>query len=246
MFCWQKEIHRTSPDIIHFKESHFHDLCYPEKFFQMKRSQCKDGLEIYKRFLTRMTRVSEFFKIAEVACRAHYITEEQLNVVLLGYCCIEMSLSIFTASGNWQKWHTWTHSGKTKAFFVVFKFVESAYRQNTSTYSSFLFVFYSTACSVNVYHSSIFFLLLCSSLLLLFENNHPFTRSLNAMLGKKRAVFPLCTFFLQTTSELIVLGDERTLCPPSLIPLRGADWSFRLSVLVVSSEHSASSGGRTT
>ncbi|CAF96247.1 unnamed protein product, partial [Tetraodon nigroviridis] len=37
-----------------------------EKFFQMKRSQCKDGLEIYKRFLTRMTRVSDFFKIAEV------------------------------------------------------------------------------------------------------------------------------------------------------------------------------------
>ncbi|XP_077454430.1 clathrin coat assembly protein AP180 isoform X13 [Stigmatopora argus] len=36
-----------------------------EKFFQMKRSQCKDGLEIYKRFLTRMTRVSEFFKLAE-------------------------------------------------------------------------------------------------------------------------------------------------------------------------------------
>uniref|UniRef100_A0A3B5KNL5 Synaptosome associated protein 91 n=1 Tax=Takifugu rubripes TaxID=31033 RepID=A0A3B5KNL5_TAKRU len=36
-----------------------------EKFFQMKRSQCKDGLEIYKRFLTRMTRVSDFFKIAE-------------------------------------------------------------------------------------------------------------------------------------------------------------------------------------
>nr|XP_046157782.1 clathrin coat assembly protein AP180-like isoform X4 [Oncorhynchus gorbuscha] len=36
-----------------------------EKFFQMKRGQCKDGLEIYKRFLTRMTRVSEVFKIAE-------------------------------------------------------------------------------------------------------------------------------------------------------------------------------------
>jgi hypothetical protein len=32
----------------------------------MKRGQCKDGLEIYKRFLTRMTRVSEVFKIAEV------------------------------------------------------------------------------------------------------------------------------------------------------------------------------------
>ncbi|XP_016363509.1 clathrin coat assembly protein AP180-like isoform X7 [Sinocyclocheilus anshuiensis] len=36
-----------------------------EKFFQMKKGQCKDTLEIYKRFLTRMTRVSEFLKIAE-------------------------------------------------------------------------------------------------------------------------------------------------------------------------------------
>ncbi|KAG9493678.1 hypothetical protein GDO78_001520 [Eleutherodactylus coqui] len=36
-----------------------------EKFFEMKKSQCKDALEIYKRFLTRMTRVSEFMKVAE-------------------------------------------------------------------------------------------------------------------------------------------------------------------------------------
>ncbi|XP_052002956.1 clathrin coat assembly protein AP180-like [Xyrauchen texanus] len=36
-----------------------------EKFFQMKKGQCKDALEIYKRFLTRMTRVSEFLKTAE-------------------------------------------------------------------------------------------------------------------------------------------------------------------------------------
>ncbi|KAK7157949.1 hypothetical protein R3I93_009218 [Phoxinus phoxinus] len=36
-----------------------------EKFFQMKKGQCKEALEIYKRFLTRMTRVSEFLKIAE-------------------------------------------------------------------------------------------------------------------------------------------------------------------------------------
>ncbi|XP_053508268.1 clathrin coat assembly protein AP180 [Ictalurus furcatus] len=36
-----------------------------EKFFQMKKGQCKDALEIYKRFLTRMTRVTEFLKIAE-------------------------------------------------------------------------------------------------------------------------------------------------------------------------------------
>ncbi|KAJ8274720.1 hypothetical protein COCON_G00093450 [Conger conger] len=36
-----------------------------EKFFKMKKSECKDALEIYKRFLTRMTRISEFLKIAE-------------------------------------------------------------------------------------------------------------------------------------------------------------------------------------
>uniref|UniRef100_A0A8P0S8P2 Clathrin coat assembly protein AP180 n=2 Tax=Canis lupus familiaris TaxID=9615 RepID=A0A8P0S8P2_CANLF len=38
-----------------------------EKFFEMKKGQCKDALEIYKRFLTRMTRVSEFLKVAELA-----------------------------------------------------------------------------------------------------------------------------------------------------------------------------------
>ncbi|KAI1897260.1 hypothetical protein AGOR_G00081480 [Albula goreensis] len=36
-----------------------------EKFFKMKKAECKDALEIYKRFLTRMTRISEFLKIAE-------------------------------------------------------------------------------------------------------------------------------------------------------------------------------------
>lgn len=42
-------------------------LSLVEKFFEMKKGQCKDALEIYKRFLTRMTRVSEFLKVAEVS-----------------------------------------------------------------------------------------------------------------------------------------------------------------------------------
>lgn len=33
----------------------------------MKKTQCKEGLDIYKKFLTRMTRISEFLKVAEVA-----------------------------------------------------------------------------------------------------------------------------------------------------------------------------------
>uniref|UniRef100_A0A671ME37 Phosphatidylinositol-binding clathrin assembly protein n=1 Tax=Sinocyclocheilus anshuiensis TaxID=1608454 RepID=A0A671ME37_9TELE len=36
-----------------------------EKYFDMKKAQCKEGLEIYKKFLTRMTRISEFLKVAE-------------------------------------------------------------------------------------------------------------------------------------------------------------------------------------
>ncbi|XP_073335249.1 phosphatidylinositol binding clathrin assembly protein a isoform X13 [Pagrus major] len=36
-----------------------------EKYFDMKKLQCKEGLDIYKKFLTRMTRISEFLKVAE-------------------------------------------------------------------------------------------------------------------------------------------------------------------------------------
>ncbi|XP_029966417.1 clathrin coat assembly protein AP180 isoform X16 [Salarias fasciatus] len=36
-----------------------------EKFFKMKKSECKDALEIYKRFLTRVTKIGEFMKLAE-------------------------------------------------------------------------------------------------------------------------------------------------------------------------------------
>uniref|UniRef100_A0A8B9S2F2 ENTH domain-containing protein n=1 Tax=Apteryx owenii TaxID=8824 RepID=A0A8B9S2F2_APTOW len=36
-----------------------------EKYFDMKKNQCKEGLDIYKKFLARMTRLSEFLKVAE-------------------------------------------------------------------------------------------------------------------------------------------------------------------------------------
>lgn len=32
----------------------------------MKKSDCKEALEIYKRFLTRVTKIGEFMKLAEV------------------------------------------------------------------------------------------------------------------------------------------------------------------------------------
>nr|XP_022292155.1 phosphatidylinositol-binding clathrin assembly protein LAP-like isoform X23 [Crassostrea virginica] len=40
-----------------------------EKYFDMNKKQCKDALEIYKRFLVRMDKVSEFLKTAENASK---------------------------------------------------------------------------------------------------------------------------------------------------------------------------------
>lgn len=37
-----------------------------ERYFDMKKNQCKEGLDIYKKFLARMTKLSEFLKVAEV------------------------------------------------------------------------------------------------------------------------------------------------------------------------------------
>lgn len=36
-----------------------------EKYFDMNKKSCKDGLDIYKKFITRMDRVSDFLKVAE-------------------------------------------------------------------------------------------------------------------------------------------------------------------------------------
>ncbi|GFR74681.1 phosphatidylinositol-binding clathrin assembly protein [Elysia marginata] len=36
-----------------------------EKYFDMNKKQCKDGLDLYKKFLVRMDKVSEFLKVAE-------------------------------------------------------------------------------------------------------------------------------------------------------------------------------------
>ncbi|CAB1343012.1 unnamed protein product, partial [Coregonus sp. 'balchen'] len=36
-----------------------------DKYFKMKKGDCKEALEIYKRFLTRVTKIGEFMKLAE-------------------------------------------------------------------------------------------------------------------------------------------------------------------------------------
>ena len=48
-------------------------LLNTEKYFKMKKSDCKEALEIYKRFLTRVTKIGEFMKLAEVRESLHSI-----------------------------------------------------------------------------------------------------------------------------------------------------------------------------
>lgn len=43
-------------------------LCFfffSEKYFDMNKKQCRDALDLYKKFLIRMDRVGEFLKVAE-------------------------------------------------------------------------------------------------------------------------------------------------------------------------------------
>ena len=41
-------------------------LVFLEKYFDMNKKNCKDALDIYKKFLVRMDKVAEFLKTAEV------------------------------------------------------------------------------------------------------------------------------------------------------------------------------------
>lgn len=45
-----------------------------EKYFDMNKKQCKDALDLYKKFLVRMDRVGEFLKVAEVLSNKLYFS----------------------------------------------------------------------------------------------------------------------------------------------------------------------------
>lgn len=51
-----------------------------EKYFDMNKKQCRDALDLYKKFLTRMDRVGEFLKVAEVSISCNVRHRNSLNV----------------------------------------------------------------------------------------------------------------------------------------------------------------------
>jgi len=42
--------------------------CTSAKYFTMSRKQCKESLELYKKFVVRMELVARFLAVAEVSC----------------------------------------------------------------------------------------------------------------------------------------------------------------------------------
>lgn len=65
-------------------ESWFHFfLVSLEKYFDMKKNQCKDALDIYKKFLYRMTKLSEFLKVAEV--HEHTLFSQENDKYLISF-----------------------------------------------------------------------------------------------------------------------------------------------------------------
>jgi hypothetical protein len=50
-----------------------------EKYFDMNKKQCRDALDLYKKFLTRMDRVGEFLKVAEVSSTANFRNSSEID-----------------------------------------------------------------------------------------------------------------------------------------------------------------------
>lgn len=48
-----------------FKICYLLFTCFTEKYFDMNKKQCREALDLYKKFLIRMDRVGEFLKVAE-------------------------------------------------------------------------------------------------------------------------------------------------------------------------------------
>ena len=40
---------------------------FSEKYFDMSKKNCREGFNVYKKFLVRMDKVAEFLKVAEVS-----------------------------------------------------------------------------------------------------------------------------------------------------------------------------------
>ncbi len=123
---WRKMPNITRPGEVAEQKASSQNLTsylfpYVEKYFDMKKAQCKEGLDIYKKFLTRMTRISEFLKVAEVRRHnlwygAPWLCNEPIH---MGHA-LTSSFLLITASGNRPRGHTRPITGEDKNVLALF------------------------------------------------------------------------------------------------------------------------------
>lgn len=68
VLCHPASMQRNEHCFVNFQKIaaiHAYTLFATEKYFDMNKKSCKEGLDIYKKFITRMDRVSDFLKVAE-------------------------------------------------------------------------------------------------------------------------------------------------------------------------------------
>ena len=53
-----------------------------QKYFEMKKHQCRDALEIYKRYLVRMEKIQNFFKVAENVSQTRFNTADMVSLAV--------------------------------------------------------------------------------------------------------------------------------------------------------------------
>lgn len=56
---------RLADFLISYNSIHSFCVRVTEKYFDMNKKQCREALDLYKKFLIRMDRVGEFLKVAE-------------------------------------------------------------------------------------------------------------------------------------------------------------------------------------
>lgn len=54
-----------------------------EKYFDMNKKQCREALDMYKKFLERTDRVSQYLKIAEVIMKINFRFNREKNLLAL-------------------------------------------------------------------------------------------------------------------------------------------------------------------
>lgn len=67
-----------------------------EKFFEMKKSECKDTIGVYRRFLMRQESVQRFLQLAEVAMAA----KSCLLEIMTSYAVVLFQLGCWCRQGD--------------------------------------------------------------------------------------------------------------------------------------------------